>query len=262
MAPPASALDPHQAHDARAQIETAGWLAAHSPWDVAVFCGLLIAVSAYSVSLYRLWSRAGLGRGIRPWEAGAFALGWVALVAALVSPLDALSDVLFAAHMTQHELIMLVAAPLVVLGRPLVALVWLAPWRLRRRIRGAQHPALMGTWHGLTAPVTVLVLHGAVVWIWHVPLLFEAALHSEAVHAFQHLCFFWTAALFWWALVHGRYGALGYGVAVVFVFVTAVHTSVLGALLPIEDDGQWLMAPKNYASTRFSGLSTRSRPTT
>jgi cytochrome c1 len=51
------------------------------------------------------------------------------------------------------------------------------------------------------------------------------------VHGFQHLCFFWTALLFWWALVQGGYGRLGYGVAVLFVFATSVHTSVLGALL-------------------------------
>jgi putative membrane protein len=51
------------------------------------------------------------------------------------------------------------------------------------------------------------------------------------VHGFQHLCFFWTAALFWWALVQGGYGRAGYGVAALFVFATSVHTSVLGALL-------------------------------
>src|SRR5207244_12004045 len=47
-----------------------------------------------------------------------FAGGWLALFVALVSPLHAWGAALFAAHMTQHEVLMLVAAPLLVLGRP------------------------------------------------------------------------------------------------------------------------------------------------
>lgn len=200
-------------------------------WDATILVLLLVTGCAYTIAVGRLWDRAGAGRGLRWWEATAFLAGWTALLAALVSPLDALSDVLFAAHMTQHELLILVAAPLVVLGRPLAVLIWLLPERARTRVRAVQRPALRAIWQRLTAPLTVLLLHGIVLWVWHVPVLFEAALCSEAVHAFQHLCFFWTALLFWWAVVHGRYGALGYGVAVLFVFVTAVHTSVLGALL-------------------------------
>jgi putative membrane protein len=112
-----------------------------------------------------------------------------------------------------------------------------------------QRPTVVGFWRGLTAPVAVLLLHGAVVWIWHLPALFEWALRDEGVHAFQHLCFFWTAALFWWAVVHGRYGPLGYGVAVVFVFVTAVHTSVLGAILTFAP-GIWYPTYASIAAAR------------
>ena len=67
------------------------------------------------------------------------------------------------------------------------------------------------------------------------PTLFEAALRSEAVHALQHALFFATAALFWWTLVRGRYGRAGYGLAVLFVFATAAHTSILGALLTVAE---------------------------
>jgi putative membrane protein len=69
--------------------------------------------------------------------------------------------------------------------------------------------------------------------LWHVPVLFEAAMRDERLHAFQHFTFFLSAALFWWALVHGRYGRAGYGLAVLFVFATAVHTSILGALISV-----------------------------
>jgi putative membrane protein len=72
--------------------------------------------------LLRLWRRAGRGRGVRPAQIAAFAGGWLALVAALVSPIDALGEWLFSAHMTQHELLMINTAPLLVLGRPLA--VW------------------------------------------------------------------------------------------------------------------------------------------
>jgi putative membrane protein len=222
-----------------------------SSWTVFVLGLLLAGGTAYAAAAVRLWRRAGAGRGLRWWEASAFAAGWLTLLVALASPLTVVSEVLFSAHMTQHELLMLVAAPLVVLGRPLAVIVWLLPDHARRRIRGAQRPLLMNGWRRLTAPVTVLLLHGVVLWVWHVPSLFESALHNEAIHAFQHLCFFWTAALFWWAVVHGRYGALGYGVAVLFVFVTAVHTSVLGALLTFAPS---LWYPTHAAGAAAHGI--------
>jgi len=202
-----------------------------APWDVVMLTGLVMVATLYVAGWWRLSRRAPGGRGLRTWEVAAFAAAWLTLLVALVSPLDRLSDLFFSVHMTQHELLMLVAAPLLVLGRPLVVAPWVLPERTRRGLRAWQHPRALQAWRWLTRPTVVLVLHGAVVWIWHVPVFFEAALHSEAVHAVQHVGFFWTAALFWWALAHGRYGRLGYGVSVLFVFATALHQSVLGALL-------------------------------
>lgn len=200
-------------------------------WDGLLWLILVLAAAAYVVGLIRLWRRAGTGQGIARWQVVSFAVGWSALVVALLSPLDRLSDVLFAAHMTQHELLMLVAAPLLVLARPIVALLWLLPGPRRGQARGWQRAWWGPVWHQLTAPVTALVVHGVVIWAWHIPRFFEAALQNEAIHALQHMMFFWTATLFWWALMHGRYGRLGYGVSVAFVFATAVHSSLLGALL-------------------------------
>ena|SRR5438067_7220793 len=56
-------------------------------------------------------------------------------------------------------------------------------------------------------------------------------LSSDLVHAAQHISFFGTALLFWWALLHRHGGRLGYGGAILYVFTTAIHTSVLGAWL-------------------------------
>lgn len=193
---------------------------------------LLAGGALYAVGLRRLWSRLGTGGGIRSWEAASFGAGWLSLWTALVSPLDRLSDILFSAHMAQHEILMVVAAPLLVIGRPFLPVLWALPAAAREAVGSwVRRPAVRATWGGLTNPFVVLVVHGAAVWAWHAPALFEAALRSEAVHGLQHLCFFWTAALFWWALVQGGYGRLGYGVAALFVFATSVHTSVLGALL-------------------------------
>jgi putative membrane protein len=134
--------------------------------------------------------------------------------------------------MTQHELLMVVAAPLIILGRPWIALLWAMPERLRHRtLQWWQTLHLDSAWRRATGPIVVLILHAVVLWVWHIPTLFQAALRNEAVHAFQHFGFFVTAAMFWFALIHGRYGRVGYGLAVFFVFATAMHTSILGALL-------------------------------
>jgi cytochrome c oxidase assembly factor CtaG len=134
--------------------------------------------------------------------------------------------------MIQHELLMLVAAPLVASAGSLVAFLWVMPAAVRRRLMLAiRRGGAASGWAVITAAPTVWVLHGLALWVWHVPALFEAALRSELVHVAQHLSFFLSATLFWWGLAHGRYGRLGYGAAVVYVFATAVHSGVLGALL-------------------------------
>jgi putative membrane protein len=201
-------------------------------WDVAIGVVLALSATLYVVGLTRLWRHAGRGRGVRPVSVIAFAAGLGALVIALLSPLDALSDALFSAHMGQHELLMLVAAPLLVMGKPWLTGAWALPSSWRPGALGLlQRPWFRRPWRAATGPVTILVLHALALWIWHVPRLFEGAMRNETVHAFQHLCFFVTAVLFWWALVQGRYGRAGYGAAVLFVFITAMHSGVLGALI-------------------------------
>jgi putative membrane protein len=212
-----------------APVVELGWT-----WDPLSLAIILATLGGYGLGLVKLWRAAGVGSGIMPLQATCFGLGQLALSLALLSPLDRLSDDLFAAHMSQHELLMVVAAPLLVVGRPLTAYLWALPPGLRIRAGRAlnQAPARWA-WQFLSAPLFVLVLHGAVRWLWHVPALFEGAMQSEALHAVQHATFFGTAALFWWALLHGRYGRAGYGLAVLFVFATALHTSVLGALIAV-----------------------------
>jgi putative membrane protein len=217
----------------------------------AVAAALLGGLSVYTVGLVRLWRRAGALHGLGPLHVAAYAAGLLALWIALLSPLERLSAVLFSAHMGQHEILMLIAAPLVIMGRPLFAAAWALPESARRSTTAmVQRPAFRGVWHALTHPVVVLVLHGAALWIWHIPGLFEHALAHEQVHAVQHLSFFVTAALFWWSLIHGRYGRVGYGAAVFFVFATAMHSGLLGAMLTFS---QQLWYPTHEARTRAAG---------
>jgi putative membrane protein len=223
------ALPSASAHDGRPH--EFGDLAYTWGLDPLVVAGLALSGWLYVRGVRRLW-RAGAGRGIRRWEAYCYAGGWLALFVALVSPLHPLGEVLFSAHMTQHELLMLVAAPLLVLGRPVVAFLWALPVEGARTAGGWGKAAwFQRTWRALTNPLAAWAVHAAALWVWHAPVLFQATLGSDLVHTAQHVCFLGSALLFWWALVHGPQGAMGYGVAVLYLFTTSVHSGVLGALI-------------------------------
>ncbi|HEV8239841.1 MAG TPA: cytochrome c oxidase assembly protein [Thermoanaerobaculia bacterium] len=203
-------------------------------WDLAGVAGATALACGYGVGLARLWRRAGVGAGVPRWAAASAAAGIVALLAGLGPPLAPLADLRFAAHMGQHELLMLVAAPLLALGRPLLVLLWALPPRWRARVGDeVRRPAAVAAWRRITTPVAVLAQQAAVLWFWHARGPFEAALAHDGLHAVQHLTFFVSAALFWWALVYGRFGRLGYGAGVLVVFATAAHCGLLGALLTV-----------------------------
>ncbi|HEX6706664.1 MAG TPA: cytochrome c oxidase assembly protein [Albitalea sp.] len=195
---------------------------------------LAISIAAYAIGVARLWRRAGRGHGIAAWRAAAFVGGWGVLVLALLSPLDRLGARLFSVHMLQHELLMVVVAPLMVLGRPLAAWAWAMPLPWRRRVGSVfRHAAWRGPWRALTAPLAAWVLHAAALWLWHVPPWFEAALADPVVHTLQHASFLATALLFWWSVL-GPSGRAAQGVALVALFTTLLHSSALGALLSLS----------------------------
>jgi putative membrane protein len=156
------------------------------------------------------------------------------LFAALVAPLHWLGERLFAAHMIEHEILMGVAAPLLVVARPIGAILWAVPrgWR-RGSGRAAQQPALARLWGWLTDPLIATILHGIALWAWHVPAFYDAALTSDRLHWLQHLSFFVTALFFWWALLRGRARERGYGAAVFYLFATSLHSGFLGILIAL-----------------------------
>jgi putative membrane protein len=222
--------------------------AAAQPWIAAA---LLITALFYARGLYAIHGASGgIPRGIRR-SVLLFTLGWLTLALALVSPLASATEGLFSAHMVQHELLMVVAAPLMVLGRPLAIWTWALPERWRptaaRPFRG---DAVSSGWRFLSAPLPATVLHGVAIWIWHVPAFFESAERSAALHALQHSAFLFSALLFWWALLKpGRNGAAG--PAVLYFFLTMLHTGALGVLLTFSSD---VWYPESTAGAHHWGL--------
>lgn len=204
-------------------------------WQPWVLLGLALSAWAYGRGVRRLWQRAGPGRVIRYWQAAAFGAGLAAMFVALISPLSALAEALFSAHMVQHLLLTLLAAPLLVLGAPLVPFLWALPkparhaagrwWRRSDWARRA--------WHGISHPLLVWLLYALSFWIWHIPGLYQAALERVWVHELEHISFVIPALLFWWTVIHplGGRRRLGYGAGALYLFTTALHSSALGALL-------------------------------
>jgi len=158
-------------------------------------------------------------------------LGVAIAAAAVLPPFHELSEELFSAHMVQHELLMTIAAPLIVLGRPMIVALWLLPRHWRAPVaRFVRRPFLRRFTGAITAPIVAWLLHGLAIWLWHAPILFESAIHNDVVHAAQHLSFLGTGILFWWAVLEPRRRSQR-GVSVLLLFTTAVHTGVLGALM-------------------------------
>jgi cytochrome c oxidase assembly factor CtaG len=201
-----------------------GWT--FDPW---ITIPLAVVAMAFALGYARLQARAPRGSAALRRRAGAFTAGWVVLALALTSPLHAGGERSFTMHMIEHELIMLVAAWLLVLSRPLGLLLWSLPQRARRavtvatRSRGAR-----ASWQSLTDPFVATALQAAALWAWHAPPLFDRALASPAWHVAQHLSFLVTAILFWWAMTRRPRGV---GVAVLCLFVTSIVGGALGALM-------------------------------
>jgi cytochrome c oxidase assembly factor CtaG len=117
---------------------------------------------------------------------------------------------------------------LLTLARPIGAFLWALPKPFRQRLgRAARVRWLRSVWRVLTSPLPATTWHGAVIWFWHAPVLFDGAVAHVALHRLQHLRFLLSALAFWWALERRAER----GAAVLHLFVTMVHTTLLGALL-------------------------------
>lgn len=203
-----------------------------SVWHVDPIAVLLLALTAAlywrGTSIQRrrnLADRAQFTRRQR-----FFWAGWLALVIALATPIDTLGEQLFSVHMVQHELVMVVAGPLLVLARPTSALLLgLGLAIARPAVAGANKAGLLRSRKAVLAPASAWTIHALGLWGWHVPFLFNASLNNSWVHTAQHISFLAIALIFWYSLLHIQKSRSAIGM--LYLFTTAIHASLLGALL-------------------------------
>ena len=216
---------PTLAHGGGAHYDGPTWT-----FDLWIVCPLLISGALYSAGSWVVWRRGRVGRRVRLRRAFAYGAGWFTLAGALVSPLHEWGEQLFTLHMIEHEIVMAISAPLFVLARPIASMLWACPPNVRSALgRFMRYPMSRRVWAWLTSPPNATFLHGITIWLWHAPLFFDEAVTNVAVHRFQHLSFFITALFFWWSLLRRS----NYGTAAWHLFITMLHTSVLGALMAL-----------------------------
>ena len=201
----------------------------HDLWKAWTFDpGIILPLLLVAVLYLRGAARA---HGVSHQQQVYFWTGWSILCMALVSPLHPLGESLFSAHMLQHELLMVLAAPLLVVARPLVALLWGLPLAWRCALgQWSKRKTVQSNWLFWTQPMTAWWVHAAALWLWHIPRFFQATLDNDWIHSAQHVSFLGSALLFWWSLFYAH-GKIRYGASVLYLFTTAVHTSILGVLL-------------------------------
>jgi cytochrome c oxidase assembly factor CtaG len=163
-----------------------------------------------------------------------FLLGLLAIVLALESPIDPLSNLLLSAHMVQHLLLLLIAPPLLLLGKPIPVLLVGAPHGLAQWL-GRSHartPWFRGLTRTLTHPLVAWPVFVGVMLTWHLPVLYDAALRNAGVHLLEHLCFLLAGVLFWWVVIQPLPGAPGvaHGWRLLYVFAAMVPGTALGAI--------------------------------
>jgi putative membrane protein len=163
-----------------------------------------------------------------------FGAGWLVITLSLLSPLHELGERSFTMHMIEHELLMLVAAPLLALSRPLGIFLWALPLNTRSAlVTKARTCWFERTWSSLTLPLVATALQAIALWSWHAPWLFDLALNSEGWHALQHVSLLGSAMLFWWSITHSAHGPAASATAALYLFVTSMHSGLLGALMSL-----------------------------
>jgi putative membrane protein len=212
-------------------------------FDPVALVPVSVATALYAVRAWRLRAR---GRPVAALRVLAFAGGLAALTVAVVSPLDTIGESrLFSVHMAQHVVIGDVAPLLLVLGlsgpllRPLLA----RPTLQRLRV--------------LAHPLVALPLWAADLWLWHVPVLYDAALEHDSLHALEHACFLTGGLLLWTALLGllpgprwfgrgARVGALGFvwlaGGTLANIFLLSGHAYY----------GRYVRAPRTWGLSAVS----------
>jgi len=197
-------------------------------FEPTVILGIVLASAAFGLSAGRWRDRFPGSSPLTRTQWVCFALAMLTLVAALLSPIDALADhSLLLMHMVQHLLLTLVMPPLLLLGLP--------GWMLRPLLRV---PLLHAALAWLTRPLPAFAAFNAVFAIWHVPSLYEATLNSEPIHLLEHFMFMATAVITWWPVLSPlpELPRASYPLQVLYLFLQSVVPTVLGGIITLAPD--------------------------
>jgi len=203
--------------------------AADSSWTLDPGPILLVMVLAAVYTRRWLAVRGDGGpRGASAWRLAAWLAGCTVLLLALVSPIDRLGEQLFMMHMVQHVLLLDMAPILLLCGLTKVLLrpVTRRTLALEQSLGPFAHPAF------------AVVFYVAVMWVWHVPALYDAALEHPTVHVLEHVVFMSAGLLYWWHLlspVRTRIDQRGM-YPVVYMLSTKVLVGLLGIGLTFAPD--------------------------
>jgi len=201
----------------------------------------VVVVSVLAAGLYlrgwttvsrRMPERFGTSRLV------AFMAGIASVILALSPPVDALAPVLLQAHMTQHLLLMIVAPPLLWMGAPVAPMLLGLPRPIRRWValvlasRPGRRLARV-----LESPAMSGAAFFIAFWTWHVPALYDLALHSDFWHHVEHACFFATAMLFWRPVIlpWPAHSAWPRWAMIPYLVLADLQNSVLAAVLTFSD---------------------------
>jgi putative membrane protein len=226
-------------------IVTPNWLELLSEWnwEPSVLLGIAALGGAYLVFSGPLRSRFASSRPVSRSQATWFAGAMLVLFMALVSPLDNWGDTyLQSAHMFQHMLLTLAVPPMLILGTP--------HWMVRALVN---RPFWLRAGRVLTHPALAYGLFNLVFMVWHLPVLYEAALNNEAIHIVEHLCFLVTGVITWWPIfsMTPELPPISPGFQILYLFLQGIPTTVLTALIVFAPD---VLYPTYLAAPRVFGI--------
>lgn len=177
-------------------------------------------------------------REVPSWFPWSFGAGIATLAFSLLGPLEAYNEQLFSLHMAQHLVLLQIAAPLILLGRPVQLVLRALPPRTTKRTvrfvfgRGMMRYLVLA----LTAPVTAFLLFNINIGFWHVPQFYDASVRDNLVHNLQHVMFAGTAMLYWWTIIDPvpRHHKLPEFWSLASVFLSMMIGSIIGAILTLS----------------------------
>ncbi|MGH7640591.1 MAG: cytochrome c oxidase assembly protein [Candidatus Dormibacteria bacterium] len=194
------------------------------------------------------------------WRSLSFYAGLAVILVALESPVDYLSDSLFFMHMLQHGLLEMVAAPLVIIGAPWIPLWRGLPLSWRRWLAPRMLPVLAGPTaqtlrRFLRRPATCVGALALSLWLWHVPVAYDATLSNIDLHDFEHVTLLVAGLLYWSQMMDSppMHRRLGPGGGAAYMMAGALVMVALAAVLGLVPDP--LYAPYADLARRPLGLS-------